>query len=230
MGFEPDQRPLKLEEVNKFADRMKSTLDEAQAALAKSKDDMARYYNQRRTPALKFTVGEKVFLDASDISTTRPTKKFTHHYLGPYPVIRPVGSHAYHLKLPPLMSQIHPVFHVVKLMPVPPDPIKGRQARPLPPPEIVGGEERYKVEEVINSRLWYWRLEYLVKWKGYGHEENLWLVEGNIDAPELIAEFYRSHPNAPKHISALTFGQMRFRPRPHTGFRNQHLTHRAAAP
>jgi hypothetical protein len=81
MGFEPDQRPSKLKAVNEFADRMKSTLDEARAALEKSKDDMARYYNQRRIPAPKFVVGEKVFLDASDISTTRPTKKFAHRYL-----------------------------------------------------------------------------------------------------------------------------------------------------
>jgi hypothetical protein len=52
---------------------MKSTLDEAWAALAKSKEDMARYYNQHRTPAPNFTVGEKVFLDALDISTTHST-------------------------------------------------------------------------------------------------------------------------------------------------------------
>ena len=78
MGFEPHKRPLKLKAVNDFANRMKSILDEVQVALAKSKDDMACYYNQRQTPALKFTVGKKVFLEASDISTTRPTKKFAH--------------------------------------------------------------------------------------------------------------------------------------------------------
>jgi hypothetical protein len=70
MGFEPNQHSSKLEVVNKFADRMKSSLDEAWAALAKSKEDMARYYNQCLTPAPNFAVGEKVFLDASDISTT----------------------------------------------------------------------------------------------------------------------------------------------------------------
>jgi hypothetical protein len=42
MGFEPNQRPSKVESVNEFTDRMQSTLDEAKAALAKSKDDMAR--------------------------------------------------------------------------------------------------------------------------------------------------------------------------------------------
>jgi hypothetical protein len=104
MGFEPNQRSSKVEAVNEFADRMKSALDEAWAALAKSKEDMARYYNQRRTPAPKFAVGEKVFLDAANISTTRPTKKFAHRYLRPFPVVRPVGSHAYCLKLPQSMS------------------------------------------------------------------------------------------------------------------------------
>ena len=78
MGFEPGQQPLKLEAMNKFVDHMKSTLDEAHAALAKSKDDMARYYNQQRTPAPTFIASEKVYLDALDISTMRPTKKFAH--------------------------------------------------------------------------------------------------------------------------------------------------------
>jgi hypothetical protein len=164
MGFEPHQPPLKVEAVNEFADRMKSTLEEACTALTKSKDDMARYYNQRRTPAPMFEVGKKVFLDVADISTTRPTKKFAHRFLGPYPIVCPVGSHAYRLKLPPLMSRIHPVFHVIKLMPVPTDPIEGRHLPPPPLPEIVGGEERYEIEEVIDSRLRYRKLEYLVRW------------------------------------------------------------------
>jgi hypothetical protein len=70
MGFEPNQWASKLEAINEFADRMKSLLDEARATLAKSKEDMARYYNQHRTPAPNFAVGKKVFLDASNISTT----------------------------------------------------------------------------------------------------------------------------------------------------------------
>ena len=108
------------------------------------------------------------------------------------------------------MSRIHPVFHIIELMPVPPDSIVRRRATPPPPPEIIGGEEWYEVEEVINSRLWHRKLQYLVKWRGYGHEDNLWLSEGDIDAPELIAEFYETHPNAPKRINALTFGHMVF--------------------
>ena len=64
-------------------ERMKNTLEEAKVALVKSKDDMARYYNQRRTPAPDYRPGDKVYLDASDISTTRPSRKLSHRRLGP---------------------------------------------------------------------------------------------------------------------------------------------------
>jgi hypothetical protein len=46
MGFGPHQPPSKVEVVNEFENHMKSTLEEARAALVKSKDDMVRYYNQ----------------------------------------------------------------------------------------------------------------------------------------------------------------------------------------
>ena len=58
-----------MESVNEFTDRMESTLDEAKAALAKSKDNMARYYNQKRTKVPEYKPGDKVYLDASDIQT-----------------------------------------------------------------------------------------------------------------------------------------------------------------
>ena len=59
--------------------------------------------------------------------------------------------------------------------------------RPPPPLDIVEGEERYEVKEVINGWFYYWKLEFLVKWKGYGYEENSWISERDIDTLALIA-------------------------------------------
>jgi len=69
MGFEL-QQPSRLESANEFADRMKTTAEEAEAALNKAKDDMAQYYNQRCLPTPTYAVGDMVYLDASDIQTT----------------------------------------------------------------------------------------------------------------------------------------------------------------
>jgi hypothetical protein len=56
-GFEPGQHCSHLETVNKFKDWIKEALDKAKAALTKFKDDMARYYDQKHTPALDYQPG-----------------------------------------------------------------------------------------------------------------------------------------------------------------------------
>ena len=125
MGFEPCQADSRVETVNEFKDWMEKSLEEAKLALVKAKDDMARYYNQCCTPAPKYHTGDWVFLDTSDINTTCPSSKLAHPYLGPYTVQQRVGQNAYRLQLLSSMTQIHPVFNVVKLLPDPKDPIPG---------------------------------------------------------------------------------------------------------
>ena len=61
----------------------------------KSKDEMAKYYNWRRTPAPDYQPGDKVYLDASDIHMTRPSQKLSHKRLGPFSIVRKVGNRAY---------------------------------------------------------------------------------------------------------------------------------------
>ena len=84
MGFEPHQPESQLETVNEFQDRMDSTLSEARSTLVKAKEDMARYYNQRRVLAPEYHIGDRVYLDTSDIRTTHPSQKLAHCYLGPF--------------------------------------------------------------------------------------------------------------------------------------------------
>ena len=74
---------------------MESALKEAKAALIKSQDDMPKYYNWKRTPAPDYQTGDKVYLDASNIQMTRPSKKLSHQRLGPFPIVRKVGNSAY---------------------------------------------------------------------------------------------------------------------------------------
>ena len=203
MGFEPHSR-VTMETANEFAGRMRESLEEAKAALAKAKDDMVRYYNQRHDPTPEYRVGDKVYLDASDIKTTRPSKKLAHRNLGPFPIVRRVGSHAYRLRLPPSLSRLHPVFPVVKLTLAPRDPF-GRHNKPPPTPEIVEDEEHYEVEKILDSRLYRGKLQYLVKWKGFGYEENSWANENDVFAPWLVRDFHQTNPVAPRRIQKIDF-------------------------
>ena len=111
------------------------------------------------------------------------------------------------------MRQLHPVFNVVKLTLASGEPIPGRPQTPPPPPEFVEGEEEYIVDEVLNSRLFCQKIQYLVKWEGYGVKHNTWEYSDHLNnALDKVAEFYMRHPGVPQQIRALTFGTIPFRP------------------
>ena len=206
----PDQRQSHIESVNEFKERMEDALKEAKVALLKSKDDMAKYYDQRRTPSLDYQPRDRVYLDASDIHTTWPSQKLSHWRLGPFPVIRKVGNSTYCLCLPPSMSQLHPVFNVVKLTLAPDDPVPGWCLHHSPLPEIIDGEKEFIVEEILDSRVINQKLHYLIKWEGYGIEHNSWEPADDVHAPECIMDFHRRHPGAPRHIRFMDFDAIPF--------------------
>jgi len=106
----------------------------------------------RRSPAPVFKPGDWVYLDMSDIRTTRLSLKLSYCRLGPFEIECQVGPLAYRLKLPHGLRQLHLVFNVVKLSATPDDPIPERELRALPPPIVVDRELEWEVKEVLNSR------------------------------------------------------------------------------
>jgi len=65
---------------------MRMAIEKVKSTIHKAQDNMKRYYDCRRTLALVFQPGDKVFLDASDICTMRPSQKLSHPRLGPFVV------------------------------------------------------------------------------------------------------------------------------------------------
>lgn len=196
MGFEPAV-DVADRNAEAFKARMEQSLEEAKAALTKAQDEQALYYNRRREPAPEFAPGDMVLLDASDIRTNRASKKLDCLRLGPFRVVEAIGKGAYKLDLPESMARLHPVFPVVKLTPMPPDPFPGRHAARPPDPEIIDDVEHFEIEKILDSRRRYRRMEYLVKWKGYNDSHNQWIPWYNLDADESIEEFHAAHPARP---------------------------------
>ena len=50
------------------------------------------------------------------------SEKFSRHYIGPFEILERVGSLAYRLALPPQLSGVHNIFHVLMLRRYVPDP------------------------------------------------------------------------------------------------------------
>jgi hypothetical protein len=81
--------------------------------------------------------------------------------LSPFAIVKVVSPWAYELELPPQVK-IHPVQHVSLLDLAYEDLLPG-QTIPPPPPVEVDNELEYHVETILDSRIRYRRLEYLVK-------------------------------------------------------------------
>ena len=121
LGVEPI-RETKLETLREFTDCMEMATNEARSALQRAADDMARFYDSHHQHAPTYKVGNKVWLNAQNITTTRPMKKLDHKWLGPCTVNKVVSRNAW-LQLPPSFGCTHPVFSTILLQPYEEDPI-----------------------------------------------------------------------------------------------------------
>ena len=82
------------------------------------------YANRRRQP-LKFEVGDHVFLKVMPkrgVIRVGKQGKLAPRYIGPFEVLKRVGTIAYQLALPPSLSGVHKVFQVSMLRKYTPDP------------------------------------------------------------------------------------------------------------
>jgi hypothetical protein len=151
---------LRNEEAEEFASKMKKIRDEATAALEKAQKNMKKYYDAKHKDAPVFKVGDKVYVEATDIKTDRPTKKFDDKRLGPYEILEKIRASSYKLRLPET-DQSHPVFNESKLTLYHAPPEGHGEKRP--PPRIIGGEPEYEVEEILKHRKKGRGYQYLIK-------------------------------------------------------------------
>src|SRR5882757_3702611 len=169
--------------------------------MEKAAESMKRFYNRKHHPSRKYTEGQRVWLDAQNLKTFRPSKKLDQKKLGLFKVIKKIGRSAYQIQLPASWTRIYLVFNEVLLTPVD-NPQFVQQIEPEPPGPInMEGETEYEVEEVVSS----WKrgrgIQYLIKWKGYGNEENTWEARRNMEkAKDAIRDFHRKYPQAAREM------------------------------
>ncbi|MBW0516440.1 hypothetical protein O181_056155 [Austropuccinia psidii MF-1] len=69
-----------------------------------------KYADCNRIIPPDFQPQDKVWLASKKIKTTRLTKKLSERWLEPFEVLKKIGSHSYHPKLPQQWKSVHPGF------------------------------------------------------------------------------------------------------------------------
>jgi len=138
-----------------------------------------------------------VWLLPRSIRTTRPCKKLDYKKIVPLKILAKIGEGAYKLNLPPSM-RIHNTFHISLLELYHDDRFSSQRAQP-PPPIIIEGEREYELEQIIDSRLHYGKLQYRTKWTGYPPEhDKVWYPYEDFENGGIAKhQFHQKYPRKP---------------------------------
>jgi transposase InsO family protein len=201
-GFHPMFTTTSNASANPKADARIKVLEEIQKELKSSmevaQERHRRYYDRNVRLGPKLKVGDEVWLEATNITTSHPSHKLSHRRLGPFPIEAKLSDLVYRLTLPNTMH-IHPVFHVGLLTPVNEDTIIGRTQVQVPVP-VARIEDDWTVARVKNSRWQGDQLMYEVRWKGRPAEEDSEVpyddIKGLAENEEKIRAFHEANPEA----------------------------------
>ncbi|CAJ0922641.1 unnamed protein product [Ranitomeya imitator] len=186
--------------VDSVVDRLQQIWTHVVDNLTLSQEKAQSFANRRRCVGPRLRVGDLVWLSSRHVPMKVSSPKFKPRFIGPYKISEIINPVSFRLALPASFA-IHNVFHRSLLrsyvVPVVPsvDP---------PAPVLVEGELEYEVEKILDSRFSRRRLQYLVKWKGYGQEDNSWVVASDVHAADLVRAFHLARPDRPGGSASAT--------------------------
>ncbi|MBW0553292.1 hypothetical protein O181_093007 [Austropuccinia psidii MF-1] len=126
-----------------------------------------------------------------------PPRNFQKDGWDPFEILKKIGSHSYHLKLPQQWKSVHLVFNVSLLEPVKQSTIPNKHQFP-PPQVIVEEQEEWEVAQVLDSKIKRGTLWYLVEWKRFNEdpERTTWEPASNLtNSPDLVKAFHTLYPD-----------------------------------
>ncbi len=117
---------------------------ETREALEKAAVNMKNQYDKKKQKARDYKVGDKVWLDTTNLRLPRPKKKLDDKRVGPFTILDQAGAAAYKLKLPP-HCKVHPRFNEKLLTLYIPPAFPNQEVPPPPPPELINDEEEFEI-------------------------------------------------------------------------------------
>ena len=196
MGYEPRALPSVIADtsipaVESRLKTLSATRNEALAAHELARQVMSSCSRRGFKPFVK---GDKVWLEARNLKHLIINLKLAPKWEGLFTITKVLSPIGYQLRLPKTWK-IPPVFHTSFLSPYCENEVHGRNF-PVPPPDLINGEEEYEIEKIIRHRGTPSSCSFLIQWKGYWAKEDSWVPEWDLKhAKSTLTSYKKLHPS-----------------------------------
>ena len=166
--YESSHERLQMTKVENISEHMNKTLKFACESLVKTWKQMMKQVNKHRKE-VDYKIESKMFLNERNIVTAKSFKKLDDKMLDSFINLDLVNS-SYKLKLSESMH-VHDVFHSDLLLSVV-DDFLSDQKNKLSGSIVINDEDKWKIDNILNFRRYWRRLQYRVKWNDYDNDLN----------------------------------------------------------
>jgi len=182
------RRKEKVEKATELIERMRKVQKETKATLRKAQEEMKWQVDKERRKVEIWKKEDRVILSTKDlVFRERSIKKLTEKYVESYVIEEVVSKNAVKLKLPASM-RIHPVVNMSRVVRYR-EPGKEQKVE-KPKPMEVDRVKEWEVEKILNKKKLRGVMKYLVWWKKFTAENNIWEKEEDLEnTKEAIAGF-----------------------------------------
>jgi len=187
--------------ARELIERIALDVSEAQDNLLAAKISQSEFTNCHRNDEVIYKVGDKVMLSTENRRCkymqrhSGRTAKFMPRFDGPFVVTKAnTAKSAYTLDLPNKPDRF-PTFHAAQLRKHIPNDDKKFPARKLPQPGPVitlDGQEEWLIDRILDEHVHGKSRQFLVRWRGWGPEEDRWLPGRELADTEALDNWLNS--------------------------------------
>jgi hypothetical protein len=175
--------------------KMKDIWNFIKKKLANTQKNQKRYVDQKRTLSSEYKVEDIIWLSTKNIKTERSSRKLNHKWIESYKIEKMMKD-ACQLDLSQSMK-IHDTFHTSLLRKAAIDSLT-EQIQSSSLSIIIDGqnEKKYEIDDILNSRYHYEKLQYRVAWTDH-FSDKAWYSEENFQehSKEILNDYHRRYSN-----------------------------------
>ena len=162
--------------------------------IQKVQKQQIKHANRHRKD-VKYEVKNLVWISTKNIMINRFFKKFDHKMIESYSIIKIVDSF-YQVKLSETIK-IFDTFHFSLLRKAFMNSLS-KQINELSSLIIIDDEKKWEMNNILNVRRHYRRIQFLVKWKNHDEDRTWYNSKGFQNAKKIVKNFYEKYSDKSK--------------------------------